>query len=171
MSTDSRINSHYVAAGALKDARVMEALLGELPASHQMELSGFTLGLVNGDDINAQVRHDVVEPDFITRILVPNPDSSVGVRMYTGLTTEQLDRIAMFALEGIATQRSTISLGEIEAVGEAQVHCLRRGIPFEELPGKDREVFPNGFEGTIQAAEQTRMRFEERRRGPSPERR
>ena len=84
MSTDQRINAHYMAAGALKDSRVMEALLGELPASHQMELQGFMLGLVHGTDVNARMRTDVVDSGFSTRVLVPNRTASVTARLYTG---------------------------------------------------------------------------------------
>lgn len=172
MSTDQRINAHYMAAGALKDSRVMEALLGELPASHQMELQGFMLGLVHGTDVNARMRTDVVDSGFSTRVLVPNRTASVTARLYTGLTAEQLEIVRMFTFDGVITKEGTVSIGnDNEAVGEAKIHLIKESLPYEELTIEDREIFPNGLEGTIAAAGKTRRRFEERFHGPSPERR
>jgi len=172
MPTDSRANIHYIAAGALKDSRVMEALLGELPASHQMELQGFMLGLVYGSDVNSRMRTDIVGDDHKTRVLVPNRTTSVMARLYTGLTLEQLELVKMFTFDGVITQEGTVPIGsDHESVGEAQIHTIKEGLPYIKLSKEDQEVFPNGLEGTVTAAQETRRRFEERLHGPSPERR
>ena len=172
MATDSHNHHHYIAAGALADPRVMDALLGGLPSSHQMELQGFALGLVSGSDVNASLRTDVFDPEYRTRVLVPNRATSVMARLYTGLTDEQLTAVRMFTYEGVITREGTDSIGgDNEAVGEAKIHVIKDLLDYEELSPAERDIFPNGFDSTIEAALETRRRIEKQYHGPSPERR
>ena len=163
---------HYMATGALSNQRVMETLLGRLPDSYAAEIGGFSLGLVRGSVLNRNERFNVVPDDFVTRVLVRNPAEYVAARIYSNVRRLEIDRINMFTLEGMATQIATIPLGDArESVGEAFFHVKKNGVLHEELAPEDREVFPNGLEATILAAEQARIRFEEKFQGPSPERR
>lgn len=165
-------HANYIAAGALSEPRVMEALLGKLPASHRMDLQGFTLGLVVGDDVNGRMRNDIVDPTFRTRVLVPRDHSSVTVRLYTGLTPDEFDAIRAFTYEGVITREGTTPIGNgHESVGEALMHVAREDLAWTELPSEAREEFPNGFEATVAAAELTRRRLDERHHGRGPERR
>ncbi len=163
---------HYMATGALSDQRVMEALLGRLPDSYETEIEGFSLGLVRGSVLNRNERFDIVPDDFVTRVLVRQPADSVNARIYSNVKRLEIDRINMFTLEGMATQITTIPLGDArESVGEAYFHIKKNGVLHEDLAPEDREIFPNGLEETVLAAERARIRFEDKFRGPSLERR
>jgi len=161
----------YIAAGALGDPRIMEALLGTLPNSHRFELNGFAVGIVTGNGINAQSRFNVVPEEYLTRVLVQSTGESTTARMYSGLTPEQLRLVGIFANEGTVSQAVLFPIGGHEIVGEAHMHCVRKGLPFEIIPVENQELFPNGFEATLLAAHETRQRYIESFHGPSPERR
>lgn len=161
-----------MATGALSDPRVMTALLGKEKPAFEMEVHGFSLGLVHGYKLNKNERFPVAPEDFVTRVLVSNPKDFVIARFYTDISRLDLDLVNMFTLEGIATQVGVIPIGSgYEAVGEAYYHVKKNGVPYEDLNHEDREIFPNGLEETVLAAERARIRFEDKFRGPSHERR
>lgn len=169
MTSDIR---HYMATGALSDPRVMGALLGKIPPSFEMDVHGFSLGLVHGYDLNRIERFDVVPNDFVSRILInDDPKETVRARFYSNMNRLDHDLTNMFTLEGMATQVGIIPIGNgHDSVGEAYFHVKKNGVLYEELDPEDREKFPNGLEATILAAEQARSKFLEKF-GPSPERR
>lgn len=165
------VPSTYFTAGAARDPKVVQALLGRIPHYSVESVTGLNLGIVKGSALIEEARFDLdIKPNYGFRFLVPDRDSIIDVVCYNGITPDEIELFRKHALEGVATRGVEHPIGLPDPVGIGLIHILNPGIQFDILPLDRREIHPNGQEASIEGALTTRNRFLEHHRGPSPER-